>query len=1049
MATIVKVENSDRSPSGVLKSAVTLVSVAAAVSVAVVLQRYWKSEAFASLFFCAILFSAWFGGYRQGLLAVTLSVLAFDYCFLTPIHSIVVNPSEVPRLSVFLVCGLLIGFLAASQRSNTASLQRARDELAANVENLKKINQSLDSENAQRKLAEGALQRSKAYLAEAQRLSHTGSFGWQVATGELVWSEETFQIFQYEQTLKPTVELVLQRVHPDDADLVKETIECGARDGNDFDFEHRLLMPDGSVKHVRIVAHAEGAESAALEFIGAVMDVTLAKEAEEKIRLIINTVPGLLWTARPDGWVDFLNQRWLDYTGMTLDQGLGWAWQPGYHPDDLGDVLSKWRAAVAERKPLEVEARLRRFDGEYRWFLKRAFPLFDNDGHVLGWYGGNIDIHGLKQAEAALRRIETYLSEGQRLSRTGSWAWSVKTKENLFWSREQYSIFGFDPDTESGRYGSARERIHPVDLRAFDEKLDRAIQEQNDFEIDFRIILSGGVVKYVHNLGHPVLNNSGELVEYIGTTMDVTEQVNARTALEEALSKIKKSEATLQTIIDTIPALAWSLGADGSADFVNLRWRNYTGLSTEQARGSGWQEAIHPEDIGWLSEQRRIAMSSGKPFELEARMRRYDGQYRWFINRGDPLFDEQGRILKWYGTNTDIDDRKRAEEALRRSENYLAEAQRLSHTGSWARNSATGETGYWSEECRRLMGYEPHDAPPSFETYLQRVHPDDQARVREIVETDGRENVDYQVDYRLIHPGGEIRDIHTIGHPVFSPSGALVEFVGTVMDVTERKRAEEALRRAQAELTHITRISTMGELSASIAHEVNQPLAAVVNNANACMSLMPDGAPDLAEVREALAEIIEDADRASEVIARVRQLAKRAPVEKSLLALGDVVKDVLALARHESAARGITIRTDLPGGLPSISGDRVQLQQVLLNLVINGMDAMNTVDVSKRVLTICGHLETKEGRLDILVSVQDAGTGFKPEEVGRLFDAFYTTKPQGMGMGLAISRSIIEAHGGRLWAKANQGPGATFLFSLPAAPEPLGAGGPAAGNAAS
>jgi PAS domain S-box-containing protein len=979
------------------------------------------------------MFSAWFGGYRQALFAITLSALAFDYFFLAPSSSIAVSLNELPRLTVFLLCALLIGFLAASQRNNTASLRRARDDLAAKVEDLKKINESLDSENAQRKLAEGALQRGKAYLAEAQRLSCTGSFGWQVSTGELFWSEETFRIFQFDPKTKPTVELVLQRVHPSDTTFVKETIERAAQDGKDFDFEHRLLMPDGSVKHVRIVAHAERDKSGEVEFVGAVMDVTVTKEAEDKIRLIINTVPGLLWTARPDGWVDFLNQRWLDYTGMTLEQGLGWAWQPGYHPDDLGNLLNKWRASVAERKPLEVEARLRRFDGEYRWFLKRAFPLFDRAGRVLGWYGGNIDIHDLKQAEASLRRIETYLSEGQRMSRTGSWAWSVKTKENLFWSKEQYRIYGFDPDTESGRYGPARERIHPADLRAFDENLDRAIQEQTDFEIDFRIVLPGGEVKHIHNLGHPVLNNAGELVEYIGTTMDVTEQVKAKAALEEAFSKIKRSEASLRMIIDTIPALAWSLEVDGSADFVNLRWRNYTGLSTEQARGSGWQAAIHPEDIGWLSEQRRIAMASGKPFELEARMRRYDGQYRWFINRTDPLLDQQGKILKWYGTNTDIDDRKRAEEALRRSENYLAEAQRLSHTGSWARSSATGETGYWSEECRRLMGYEPHDAPPSFETYLQRVHPDDQARVREIVETAGREKVDYQVDYRLIHPGGEIRDIHTIGHPVFTPSGDLVEFVGTVMDVTERKRAEEALRRAQAELTHITRISTMGELSASIAHEVNQPLAAVVNNANACMSLMPDDSPDLAEVREALAEIIEDADRASDVIARVRKLAKRAPVEKSLLDLGDVVKGVLALARHESAARGITIRTDLPGDLPSISGDRVQLQQVLLNLVINGMDAMNTVEVSKRVLMICGHRETRDGRIETLVSVQDAGTGFKPDEVGRLFEAFYTTKPQGMGMGLAISRSIIEAHGGRLWAEANQGPGATFLFSLPVA----------------
>jgi PAS domain S-box-containing protein len=395
----------------------------------------------------------------------------------------------------------------------------------------------------------------------------------------------------------------------------------------------------------------------------------------------------------------------------------------------------------------------------------------------------------------------------------------------------------------------------------------------------------------------------------------------------------------------------------------------------------------------------------------------------------------------------DVTERRRAEEAPRRSENYLAEAQRLSHTGSWARSSATGETGYWSEECRRLMGYEPHDAPPSFETYLQRVHPDDQARVREIVETAGREKVDYQVDYRLIHPGGEIRDIHTTGHPVFSPSGDLVEFVGTVMDVTERKRAEEALRRAQAELAHITRITTMGELTASIAHEVNQPLTAVVNNANASISLLPKDTPGFEEVREALAEIIDDANRASDVIARVRQLAKRTPIEKSLLDLKDVVSDVLALARYELATRRVTIRIDFPRDMPSVSGDRVQLQQVLLNLVMNGMDAMNSVEEQNRILVLFGKHDATAGTPAVLLCVQDAGTGFKPEAMDRLFEAFYTTKTHGMGMGLAISRSIIEAHGGRLWAEPNKGPGATFSFTLPATPERPGQGGPAAGRA--
>jgi PAS domain S-box-containing protein len=758
-------------PPAVLRYAVTLVSVASAVILALVLDHYWQSTPYVSLFLCAIMCSAWFGGLRQGLLAITLSTLAFTYFFLPPIHSFAVNASELPRLIVFVVAALLVGFIAASQRRAMESLRRARDDLASKVRELQRVNEALHVENAERKRAESALRRSETYLAAAQRLSQTGSFGWKVSPGEISWSGETFRIFQYNSATKPTVELILERVHPEDRNRVKETIERASQEGGDFDFEHRLLMPDGSVKHLRVMACAEQSAMGALEFVGAVMDVTVIKEVEDKIRLIINTVPGLLWTARPDGWVDFLNQRWLDYTGMTLEQGLGWAWQPGYHPDDLGNVLCKWKAAVAEGKPLEAEARLRRFDGEYRWFLKRAFPLFDRAGRVLGWYGGNIDIHDLKQAEEKLRESEAYLAEAQRLSHTGSWAWKVKTKENLYWSKEHYRIYGFDPETESGQFEAARERIHPEDARAFDETLERAIQERGDFEMLHRIVLPGGEVKHIHTLGHPVLSDSGELVEYIGTAMDIT----------------------------------------------------------------------------------------------------------------------------------------------------------------------------------------------------------------------------------------------------------------------ERKQAEEALRSAQSELTHITRITTMGELTASIAHEVNQPLTAVVNNANACLSLLPNGAPDLEEVREALTEIIDDADRASAVITRVRQLAKKAPSERSLLDLKDVIMDVLALARHESATRRVIIRTELPNELPRVSGDRVQLQQVLLNLVVNGMDAMNTVEESKRVLIICAHHETRDGRREALVSVRDAGTGFKTQEMDRLFEAFYTTKAQGMGMGLAISRSIIEAHGGHLRAEANQGPGATFLFSLPVA----------------
>jgi len=276
-------------------------------------------------------------------------------------------------------------------------------------------------------------------------------------------------------------------------------------------------------------------------------------------------------------------------------------------------------------------------------------------------------------------------------------------------------------------------------------------------------------------------------------------------------------------------------------------------------------------------------------------------------------------------------------------------------------------------------------------------------------------------------------------------------------NIEDLNRTQQALQKAQAELAHITRLTTMGELTASIAHEVNQPLTAVVNNANACINFLEpasnrtgegglDGASTREDIREALGEIRDDAERASAVITRVRQLAKRAPVEKSLLDLKEVVHDVLALARYESAARRVTIRTDLSPDLPRVSGDRVQLQQVLLNLVMNGMDAMNTIEESQRVLIIGGRRETRDGSSGALLRVQDAGIGFKPEARDRLFEAFYTTKPHGMGMGLAISRSIVEAHAGRLWAEANHGSGATFLIRLPAAPEHASEGGPAAGD---
>ena len=298
------------------------------------------------------------------------------------------------------------------------------------------------------------------------------------------------------------------------------------------------------------------------------------------------------------------------------------------------------------------------------------------------------------------------------------------------------------------------------------------------------------------------------------------------------------------------------------------------------------------------------------------------------------------------------------------------------------------------------------------------------------------ERKDLDFEHRLLMPNGSVKYLRVVGRPSTEDESGNFEFVGAVTDITERERAEETVRKTHAQLAHVTRVTALGELAASVAHEVNQPLTAIINNASACLALLPSDTDELDEVCKALSEIADDAERASGVLARIRGLIKKSPLEKARLHLHDVVSAVLVLVRPEAAARRVTVQAQIPEDLPLIFGDRVQLQQVLLNLVMNGMDAMNSVEEHKRLLLISGHHAEYDGWPAATISVKDFGIGLKAGETERLFDAFYTTKPQGMGMGLAISRSIVEEHGGRLWAEPNKGPGATFLFSLPTADRP-------------
>ncbi|MBC8735573.1 PAS domain-containing protein [Paraburkholderia sp. UCT31] len=404
-----------------------------------------------------------------------------------------------------------------------------------------------------------------------------------------------------------------------------------------------------------------------------------------------------------------------------------------------------------------------------------------------------------------------------------------------------------------------------------------------------------------------------------------------------------------------------------------------------------------------------------------------DGSQVVVASRWSLQHSANGHPVSVLETNNDITLRKRAEDALRRSQAaYLAEAQQLSLTGSFGWNPASGEI-FWSEQSFRIFGYDP-DIIPTVELTLERVHPDDVALFRQVIDKATSGEQQFDCEYRLLMPDSSVKHLHVVAHVLTDEPGKR-RFVGAIMDVTATKLAAQKLHEAQTELARVTRVTTLGELSASIAHEVSQPLAAIVTNGEACLRWLGHPSPELAEVQSCITRMIGEGRRASKIVHHIRTLAKKDSPQKTLLDLNDVINDVVCLTQREVFNHKVSLCLKLAYGLPPLLGDRVQLQQVIINLMMNGIQSMDGIHGRPRELLIESRMD-EDGNL--VVAVQDSGSGIDPENTERLFDAFFTTKPNGLGMGLSICQSIAEAHGGRMWVSSKPGHGATFQLGLPA-----------------
>jgi PAS domain S-box-containing protein len=508
---------------------------------------------------------------------------------------------------------------------------------------------------------------------------------------------------------------------------------------------------------------------------------------------------------------------------------------------------------------------------------------------------------------------------------------------------------------------------------------------------------------------------------------EATERAELRRS-EEALLR---SGRELREVIETIPAMVWTALPDASNVSMNSRWAEYTGSS---AAGLGWQAAVHPDDLKRHMDLFCASSVAGLPFEDEVRFRRADGQYRWFFVQGVPLRDELGKILKWYGILTDIGDRKRAEETLREQANLLS----LTYDAIFVRDM-NAIISYWNRGAEELYGWTAEEAKGKISSeLLKTVYPIPAERIKAELLNNGR----WEGELVQTSKDGTQLVVATRWSLQRDEKGAPIAILETNNDITERKRAEEErerLRQLEADLAHVNRVSTMGELVASISHELKQPIAAAITDAKACLQWLKHDQPHVEEAREATMRGIKAATRAIDVIDHLRYLYKKgAPGEREWVDVNDVVREMLVLLRSEASRYSIPVHTNLATELPQITADRVQLQQVFMNLIINGIEAMK--DTGGK-LTITSQLS--EDR-QLLISVSDTGVGLPDGKAGQIFNAFFTTKPQGSGMGLTISRSIVESHGGRLWATANCGQGATFHFALPIAAGPAAV--PAAGT---
>ena len=565
------------------------------------------------------------------------------------------------------------------------------------------------------------------------------------------------------------------------------------------------------------------------------------------------------------------------------------------------------------------------------------------------------------------------------------------------------------------------EAIHPDDRERVGDYWRSCVISGIAGDTEARMRRHDGAYRWFLFRANPVRDAAGNISRWFGTNIDIEDRRRGEEVLQS-------NERNLSLIINTIPAHIYVLNTEGAVQYVNQAVMDYTGLSMEDVQQEDYRDrVIHPEDFKRVRAPRAAGLRRGAPFSTEQRVLGNDGQYRWFLVRYKPLLDEQGRIVRWYVAAFDIEDRKRAVDQLQ----LLANMMHSIPAAVWS-VTPDGTPDIVNQGWYDYTGHTPEYVHSHPEAWMATMHPDDGEAAGKIYWDGIRSGSGFTMEARFLRARDQTYRWHlNRAVALRDPAGNVIRFVGTSTDIEDLKAAQEELHDARAALAHVTRVMTMGELTASIAHEINQPLSGIITNANTCLRMLASDQPNVEGARETARRTIRDANRASEVITHLRALFAKKETTAEPVDLTEVTQEVIALCISDLQRKGTLLRPELAGDLPAVIGDRIQLQQVILNLLTNAADAMLAVDDRPRELSIKTELDT-DGL--VRVTVRDSGVGFDSRDADKLFTAFFSTKPQGMGIGLSVSRSIIESHHGRIWAAKNDGPGATFAFAIPRSP---------------